>query len=146
MKQKTSLAGIWVSVAAVFFLNGSFAISQETQKAQGENVSYSTFGAKIRSLDPATCGDTMSAGFQGNIFEGLYGYDYLARPSKVVPLLAQDMPEISKDGLTYHYNETSSGMMQHRSLYNLTPSLRNRLSLAFTWDCRARRLRFCVSV
>ena len=67
----------------------------------GQIVSYSTYGAKIRSLDPATCGDTMSAAVQGNIYEGLYGYHYLLRPIKVIPLLAEDMPEVSADGLTY---------------------------------------------
>ncbi|MBT8045767.1 MAG: hypothetical protein KJN67_01250, partial [Pontiella sp.] len=36
-------------------------------------------------------------------YEGLLQYDYLARPYKVVPLLAESMPEISDDGLVYTF-------------------------------------------
>ncbi len=37
------------------------------------------------------------------IYEGLLEYDYLARPYTVKPLLAEAMPEISEDGLTYTF-------------------------------------------
>ena len=37
------------------------------------------------------------------IYEGLLEYDYLARPYKVKPLLAESLPEISEDGLTYTF-------------------------------------------
>jgi len=37
------------------------------------------------------------------IYEGLLEYDYLARPYKVKPLLAESMPAISEDGLTYTF-------------------------------------------
>jgi len=63
-------------------------------------VGYNTYGAKVKSIDPATCGDTTSSGIQGSIYEGLYGYHYLKRPIEVVPYLAAGMPETSKDGLT----------------------------------------------
>jgi ABC-type transport system substrate-binding protein len=43
----------------------------------------------------------MSAAIQGNSYEGLYTYHYLKRPMEVVPELADGMPEISQDGLTY---------------------------------------------
>src|SRR5690554_3653773 len=66
-----------------------------------ELVVYSSYGAKVRSLDPATCGDTTSAMIQGNIYDSLYGYDYLRRPVQAVPVLAEDMPEKSDDGLIY---------------------------------------------
>ncbi|KKK86196.1 hypothetical protein LCGC14_2765660, partial [marine sediment metagenome] len=59
------------------------------------------FYVNIRSLDPATCGDTASSKFQANVFEGLYSYHYLKRPPTLVPLLAAEMPRVSEDGLTY---------------------------------------------
>ncbi|HEY5653702.1 MAG TPA: ABC transporter substrate-binding protein [Pontiella sp.] len=37
------------------------------------------------------------------IYEGLLQYDYLERPYKVIPALAESMPEISEDGLTYTF-------------------------------------------
>lgn len=67
------------------------------------SVLYDSYGAKIKSLDPATAGDTSSAALQGNFYESLYAYSYLKRPPQdnVVPQLAQALPEISPDGLTY---------------------------------------------
>ena len=64
-------------------------------------VTYDAYSSRIRSLDPATCGDTASAGVQANFYEGLYTYHYLKRPVEVVPQLAADMPRISEDGLTW---------------------------------------------
>ena len=37
----------------------------------------------------------------GQIYEPLYTYHYLKRPYEVIPLLAEDMPVISDDKLTY---------------------------------------------
>jgi oligopeptide transport system substrate-binding protein len=64
-------------------------------------IRFTSYGATISSLDPATCGDTTSAMVQGNIFEGLYGYHYLKRPVELEPLLADAMPTVSDDGLVY---------------------------------------------
>ncbi len=50
------------------------------------------------TLDPAAIQDLYSAQMASVIFEGLLGYDYLARPAKLVPLLADGMPEISDGG------------------------------------------------
>jgi len=65
-------------------------------------VRYDSYGAAVKSIDPATCGDTTSAMIQANFYEGLYTYHLLKRdPLVVVPQLAADMPQISADGLTY---------------------------------------------
>jgi oligopeptide transport system substrate-binding protein len=64
-------------------------------------VLYDVYGSKIKSMDPATCGDTSSGSIQTNIYEGLYTYSFLLRPIEVVPSLADDLPTISDDGLTY---------------------------------------------
>jgi ABC-type transport system substrate-binding protein len=52
-------------------------------------------------FDPATTRDLYSNQVNQAIFEGLYTYDYLARPAKVVPETAAGMPEISNEGKTY---------------------------------------------
>lgn len=64
-------------------------------------VSYGAYGAKIKSVDPATCGDTSSAGIQGYFYESLYSYHFLLRPVQLEPELAQSMPQVSADNLVY---------------------------------------------
>ncbi len=68
---------------------------------EGLVVRYSSYGSAVKSLDPATCGDTTSSAFQSDVYEGLYTYHYLKRPLEVVPQLAAEMPKISPDRLTY---------------------------------------------
>jgi ABC-type transport system substrate-binding protein len=67
-----------------------------------ETVSYSRT-SRIRGLDPAVSGEVSSSLAIARIYEGLLQYDYLARPYKVVPLLAESMPGISEDGLVYTF-------------------------------------------
>lgn len=74
---------------------------RSSRSFRGQVVLYSAFSAKIRSLDPATCGDTSSAVMQTQAYESLYHYHYLKRPVEVIPVLAAAMPEVSADNLTY---------------------------------------------
>ncbi len=99
----------WFYIAAVIgvVLLTAFPVfvlpRQRKDQYAGRVVRYDLYGAAVRSLDPATCGDTTSSGIQGNVYEGLYTYHFLKRPvhSWVVPQLAAEMPKVSKDGLTY---------------------------------------------
>lgn len=54
-------------------------------------------------MDPAKAGDVASALAIARIYEGLLQYSYLERPYRVVPLLAEALPEVSEDGLTYTF-------------------------------------------
>ncbi|MEN7973613.1 MAG: ABC transporter substrate-binding protein [Verrucomicrobiota bacterium] len=75
----------------------------ESVPASGnETVAYSRTNP-IRGLDPASAGEVSSSLAIARIYEGLLEYDYLARPYKVKPLLAEAMPTISDDGLTYTF-------------------------------------------
>lgn len=71
--------------------------------ASGERVIYSRT-SRIRGLDPGISGEVSSSLAISRIYEGLLQYDYLARPYKVIPLLAEAMPEISDDGLVYTFS------------------------------------------
>ncbi|HEX5687336.1 MAG TPA: ABC transporter substrate-binding protein [Ideonella sp.] len=53
------------------------------------------------TLDPAGVSDVFSQEVAGSIFEPLYRFDYLARPAKVKPQLAVDLPEHSDDWREY---------------------------------------------
>jgi ABC-type transport system substrate-binding protein len=59
------------------------------------------FPAAETGFDPARIVDLYSRTITPHIFEGLYGYDHLARPPKVVPLVAEGMPEVSADFKTW---------------------------------------------
>ncbi len=67
-----------------------------------ESVLYSQT-ARIRGLDPASAGEVSSSMAIAKIYEGLLEYDYLARPYKVKPNLAEALPEVSEDGLVYTF-------------------------------------------
>ena len=52
-------------------------------------------------FDPQASQDLYSNTINSAIFEALYEYDYLARPHKVVPRIAEALPAISADGTTW---------------------------------------------
>jgi ABC-type transport system substrate-binding protein len=54
-------------------------------------------------FDPVRISDLYSNTVNEAIFERLLTYDYLARPAKLVPMLAEAMPEISDNGRTYQF-------------------------------------------
>jgi len=85
----------------------------------GQIVRYDVYSSAVRSVDPATCGDTTSSSFVANVFDGLYTYHFLKRPphSSVIPQLAADdqpKPDISPDGLTYRIR-LRPGVKYHRN-------------------------------
>lgn len=73
----------------------------------------------VKTLDPAAEYDTVGAEVVPSIYETLYQYDYLADGYKVVPLLASDMPKLSKDRLTVTIP------IQHGILYHDDPCFKN---------------------
>jgi oligopeptide transport system substrate-binding protein len=54
-------------------------------------------------FDPQRIYDRYSVGICENIFESLLTYDYLARPVKVVPLVAESVPEPEEGGTRYTF-------------------------------------------
>jgi ABC-type transport system substrate-binding protein len=54
-------------------------------------------------FDPQGISDLYSGTVVQAIFETLLTYDYLARPSKLVPLTAEALPQITDDGKTYTF-------------------------------------------
>ncbi len=63
----------------------------------GRKVLRIAFRSPETSFDPAKISDLYSRAVTTHIFDSLYGYDHLARPIKIVPVLAEGMPEISAD-------------------------------------------------
>ena len=59
------------------------------------------FRAAETGFDPSQLSDIYSRIVTAHIFEALYTYDHLARPAKIVPLIADGLPEISSDFKTF---------------------------------------------
>lgn len=74
-----------------------------TKKQKPENVINLATDTKIIGFDPATVSEIYSAALINNVYDRLLQYSYLERPYKLVPLLAERPPKISKDGLTYEF-------------------------------------------
>ncbi len=72
----------------------------DTQVPTGK-VRYAALGANVRGLDPGDIGDVTSSSVASQGYECLYQYHFLKRPYEIIPCLAESMPQISKDGLTY---------------------------------------------
>jgi ABC-type transport system substrate-binding protein len=81
-------------IAAAALVTSSRA---QTPAAAPLKVMRYAFEVAESSMDPAKIGDAYSRILTANIFEGLYGYDHLARPVKFKPLTAAALPEPSAD-------------------------------------------------
>jgi len=93
---------LFVVISGSLLFSGCGRDQWQSKSGNGETVSYSQT-SRIRGLDPAIAGEVSSSMAISRIYEGLLEYDYLARPYTVKPLLAEAMPEISEDGLTYTF-------------------------------------------
>jgi ABC-type transport system substrate-binding protein len=60
-----------------------------------------SFPAAETGFDPVRISDVYSNTINEAIFERLLTYDYLARPAKLVPMVAEAMPTITDNGRTY---------------------------------------------
>ncbi|HQQ04883.1 MAG TPA: ABC transporter substrate-binding protein [Kiritimatiellia bacterium] len=58
---------------------------------------------RIRGFDPVRAGDVASQLAMGKVYEGLLQYSYLDRPYRLEPLLAEEMPDVSPDGLVFTF-------------------------------------------
>jgi oligopeptide transport system substrate-binding protein len=113
----TSLA-VTVALAMSPFL----LLEKQAANPYGDRVVlWDSFGSAVKSIDPATCGDTTSHGIQANVYEGLYCYHFLKRPPEVVPQLAAEMPQISEDGLTYTIRLKNDARFHRNPCFGVEP-------------------------
>lgn len=73
-----------------------------TSPLRAESVLYGV-GGDFKGFDPVDAGDVESAEQISRVFEGLLEYDYLVRPYRVVPRLAEALPAITADNLMYTF-------------------------------------------
>lgn len=60
-------------------------------------------GGDFKGFDPIDSGDVESASQVYRVYEGLLEYAYLDRPYRAIPRLAEALPDVSADGLTYTF-------------------------------------------
>src|SRR5262249_6934452 len=71
--------------------------------ANMNKVIHHVFPVAETGFDPQAVHDLYSGTVVQAIFETLLTYDYLARPSKLVPMAAEALPQISDGGKTYTF-------------------------------------------
>jgi ABC-type transport system substrate-binding protein len=77
------------------------AVAAPAMAADPAKVFRTAFPAAETGFDPVRVSDLYSNTVNEVIFERLLSYDYLARPAKLVPMVAETMPEVSDNGRTY---------------------------------------------
>lgn len=68
--------------------------------------------ANIKGLDPAFANDLYSSNEVARVYEGLLQIHYLKRPYEIIPNLAESMPTVSSDELTYTF-KLKKGVLFH---------------------------------
>ncbi|MCL1886736.1 MAG: ABC transporter substrate-binding protein [Betaproteobacteria bacterium] len=76
-------------------------ICMRVDAADPNKVLRYVFPVAETGFDPAVAHDLYSSQVIRSICEPLYAYDYLARPARLVPLIAENMPDMSNGGRTY---------------------------------------------
>ena len=78
-----------------------FTSCSKNKNAGNSNSLHLSLAGEISTLDPVNAYDTISnmVIYQG--LEQLYQYHYLKRPYQIIPSLAESLPQVSEDKLTY---------------------------------------------
>ncbi len=75
------------------------------EKAASEEGSYTVYRHSMdgapSNLDPARASHIYANFLAVNLYDTLYRYKYLARPYELEPNLAENLPQVSADGLIY---------------------------------------------
>lgn len=98
MERKRAISVSILVLVSLIALSGCRCDSQLDNPTKTLNVSVEQ---QIKGFDPAQVRDEYSQLALTQVYQPLYQFSYLKRPYQVEPLLAQAMPEISKDQKTY---------------------------------------------
>ena len=91
---RSSVHLLVIALTAPLFALGAAA---QGSGAPAKKILRYAFPVAETGFDPVKIQDIYSRTLTPHIFEGLYAYDYLARPIKIKPLVAAAMPEVSAD-------------------------------------------------
>jgi ABC-type transport system substrate-binding protein len=89
-------------------------------KAEPPNTLHLVAEEKVKGLDPIFADDLYSGNQVGQVYEGLLQYHYLKRPYVLVPNLAESLPEVSQDRLTYKFHLKKGVLFQDDKCFKAT--------------------------
>ena len=107
---KTNTYFIRVCVVVAAFL--AVGCKASNPEFTGKKVLEFAIDSKVSSLDPIRAASSYDHWAAAPVYESLFQYNYLARPSRLEPNLLTKMPAISDDGLTYSF-ELKPGTLFH---------------------------------
>lgn len=121
----------------IFLLTAGFACRKKTDPLGSKKLTLN-LGSPVSTLDPALSYDTVSSTILYQTYDTLFQYHYLHRPYTLEPLLAEDMPKISKDQKTYTFS------IKKNVRYHPDPSLgeQPRIVMAEDFITAIKRLAF----
>ena len=85
----------------IFACAASVALALPVQATDMNKTLRVAFLTDVTGFDPAATNDLYSGHVINAIFDNLFEFDYYVRPARLRPALAEAMPEISADGLTW---------------------------------------------
>jgi oligopeptide transport system substrate-binding protein len=95
---RTRIILLGITFISLFIFSGC---KRSAPKETNEMVLRHVLYTKVRTLDPLSLRDVYGLTVLSQVCEPLYQYHFLKRPYELIPLLAEDMPQISDDLLTY---------------------------------------------
>src|SRR5512139_2600941 len=90
-------------LAIVTTLAAAALAPHPARAADPDKVIRDVFPVAETGFDPAGVHDLYSGTVVQAIFETLLTYDYLARPSKLIPMAAEALPQVTDAGRTYTF-------------------------------------------
>lgn len=96
---------MWLPFA--FLVGAALAVVVSTRDASGADPSKTLrveFRVAESGFDPQAISDSYSFHVVNAIFDPPYTYDYFARPVRLIPNTAADLPRISEGGRTYTFS------------------------------------------
>lgn len=102
------------SLLLVVFASLLFTVGCSKEKNYAEREIHLISPEKIFGFDPIHASDRYSGNEVGKVYEGLFEFHPLKRPYELMPNLAEALPTVSEDGLTYTF-KLRKGVLFHDS-------------------------------
>lgn len=87
---------------------------------RGKKYVHWAMRAKVGSFEPVRTSSAYDNYANSQVYEGLYTYSYLKRPYQLEPQLAEGMPEVSEDNLTYTFKLKEKVRFQDDACFSKT--------------------------
>ncbi|MFT6067760.1 MAG: ABC-type transport system substrate-binding protein [Bacteriovoracaceae bacterium] len=98
-------------ILIIFSLLLAFSCTKKRVNNSGKKV-LRVYTQDVQGFDPVYAANVSTAKEVAKVYEGLLEYHYLKRPYELQANLAEGMPEVSKDGLTFTF-KIKKGVMFH---------------------------------